>query len=179
MKKRDDMERARGAVQYFMVSVNEIEYRGAVVGARQVLEALLEGGKWQLGESAANRRALKCGDRLVFYVGGKRGQAFVGEATVGSEPVPIADHRPKLPFMKLELELEDAELWPVAVPVRPLLERLSFVEGRLLKYWGLYFRQSVRKLSRADYDMIMEISSHLNTMLGAGGGGGDDADDGQ
>ncbi len=148
-------------VAYFMVSVNDLEYGDLVLPADKTLKALLRKNTWQMGDSAANRRALKPGDYLVFYLAGTNRSYFAATARVSSETRAIfedySDPRrvPKLPFMELELDLSDVVIWKTPKPVRPLLEKLSFVEPRLMKYWGLYFRQAMRRLTKKDYSLIV------------------------
>lgn len=60
-----------------------------------------------------------------------------------------------LPWMDLEFQMADVDLWEQPVPVRPLLPQLSFVEDRLMQYWGLYFRKATRKLDKKDYDTMI------------------------
>ena len=121
---------------------------------------LFDHGTWQLGDQAANRKYLQAGDRLVFYASGRKRMHFLGTAEVASLPREMNDadrglfDGADLPFMSLAFDLKNVKRWKKPVPAVDLLERLEFVEPRLMKYWGLYFRQALRRISKSDYDTI-------------------------
>ena len=147
-------------VAFYMVSVNDIEAYGDTVQAEAILRSLTAEEIWQMNGQAANRAALRPGDRLVFYMAGAKRQYIAGTATVASvpEPIPpgirIAVDGMELPFMDIQFSIADVDLWDKREPIRPLLEKLSFVEKRLLPYWGLYFRQATRKVRKRDFGIL-------------------------
>lgn len=59
-----------------------------------------------------------------------------------------------LPFMSLAFDLKNVKRWKKPVLAVDLLERLEFVEPRLMRYWGLYFRQALRRISKRDFATI-------------------------
>lgn len=137
-------------VSYYMVCINDLETVDECLSAEEILNVLTRAGVWQLGESAANRARISPGDRLVFYMAGHRRCYLAGTATVASPPEPILKGQ-RLPFMELSFAIRDVDIWEEPTPIRPLLRKLSFVEERLIPYWGLYFRGGTRKLSPRDF----------------------------
>jgi EVE domain len=99
---------------------------------------------------------LSVADRVIFYApktdfDGDPVQAFVALLTVTGEtvqerPLPGTDFRP---FTREALYQEVNE-----VPVRPLLDHLSFVTSP--RHWGMAFRRSKFKISQADFSLISE-----------------------
>mgnify|MGYP000231291973 CR=1 FL=1 len=146
---------------HYIVTVNDVELGDDKFKADDILRRMVEHRRWQLGERGAGRSSIKPGDQLVFYLAGKHRYCFAGVAEVGSAPDEIPEDSPirfdgrPLPFMDLEFELADVTLWDTPVAVRPLLPKLSFVEERLIPYWGLYFRQATRRITKKDFAAIL------------------------
>ena len=106
------------------------------------------------GREAAVRR-LAAGDRVIYYAprsdfDGDPVQAFVALAEVTGDAAherPFGDHG--LGWVR------DARFEPVTeAPVRPLLDRLSFVRDK--SRWGMAFRQGKFAIGAADYRLIAE-----------------------
>lgn len=92
---------------------------------------------------------LRAGDRVVYYSpreklsGGAVVQAFTALGEVLEGDVFYADGAAQ---RRVRYEKE------CLVPIRPLLEQLSFTSGH--KSWGLALRRSSFRISEADYDLI-------------------------
>lgn len=107
------------------------------------------------GREAAVRK-LSPGDRVAYYAPktdfeGAPVQAFVALANVTGEIVeertlPGTEFRP---FVRAASFEEVTEL-----PVRPLLEHLSFI--RSPRHWGMAFRRSQFEVPEADFRLIAE-----------------------
>lgn len=142
---------------HFLVSINTLEHRGVKYSPEEIFETLMDAGYWELGPDGANRTRLSPGDLLVFYMSGKGRYQLVGTATVASPPAAKCDADPilfgdrDLPFMKYRFAIKDQVKWGKPRPIHPLLTKLSFIEARLVPYWGLYFRQATRLLTKDDY----------------------------
>ena len=105
------------------------------------------------GKEAAVRK-VSPGDRVAFYAPrdtfeGTPVQAFCGLATVTGDhveqrPLPGTD---VLPWVR---EAEFEQVTPM--PVRPLLEDLSFVHDP--QHWGMAFRRSLFEVSAEDFEII-------------------------
>ncbi|MBF9035390.1 EVE domain-containing protein [Rhodobacterales bacterium HKCCE2091] len=125
-----------------------------VAHARQVAIAR-EGGfvAFSHGREAAARR-LSPGDRVIWYAPrdefeGAPVQAFVAHATVTGE-TPVQKHYGD---RGLEGWTRDAAYDEVTeVPVRPLLDALSFVADPA--HWGMAFRRGQFEIPGEDYRLI-------------------------
>ncbi|WP_114284978.1 EVE domain-containing protein [Candidatus Halocynthiibacter alkanivorans] len=126
----------------------------AVVHLMQV-EACRAGGfvAFSHGKETAVRKVTP-GDRVAFYAPrdtfeGSPVQAFCGLATVTGDhveqrPLPGTEHMPWV---------RDADFETVnPMPVRPLLEELSFVRDP--QHWGMAFRRSLFEVSAEDFEII-------------------------
>lgn len=105
------------------------------------------------GKEAAGKK-LSPGDHVLFYApktdfDGDPVQALVAALTVTGEEV----YQRALPGTDFRPFTRDAEYHEVQeVPVRPLLEHLSFVKSP--RHWGMAFRRSQFEISQSDYDLI-------------------------
>ena len=96
---------------------------------------------------------LRAGDRIVYYSpreklsGGAAVQAFTALGEVLEGDVFYADEA-------AQRRVRYEEIAPV--PIRPLLEQLSFTRGH--KSWGLALRRSSFVISEADYHLIAQAA---------------------
>ncbi len=111
-----------------------------VVHAAQVAAGKRQGFlAFSHGKEAAVRN-LNVGDKVVFYApktdfDGAPVQAFIGHATVTGAAPRQTDYMPGHPAWVRDAAFDDV----AEVPVRPMLEELSFVKNP--KHWGMAFRQ--------------------------------------
>ncbi|WP_079211163.1 EVE domain-containing protein [Brucella pituitosa] len=105
---------------------------------------------------AAPLRRLHCGDRIIIYspkqsLGGNESlQAFT---TIGH----VCDHQPYQVEMAPGFHpwRRDVNWLPACqVPIRPMLDRLSFTRSQ--SNWGYQFRFGLFEISTADSEMIAE-----------------------
>ena len=107
------------------------------------------------GKEAAMAK-LSLGDRVIYYApktdfDGDPVQAFVALLTVTGE---IIRERP-LPGTEFRPFARDAVYQDInEVPVRPLLDHLSFVKSP--RHWGMAFRRSQFEISEHDFNLITE-----------------------
>ncbi len=136
------------------------------VASRDHVRAGVAGGFCQLchGEAAPVRR-LRSGDRIVYYSpatrmrGGEPVQAFTAIGLVeGGEPYAYDMGGDFVPFRRPVAFLEASE-----APIRSLLPRLSFTEGRAS--WGYAFRRGAFEITPKDYRVIacaMGVTDHVD-----------------
>lgn len=113
---------------------------------------------WGLGEKTPNRRALKAGDRVIFYLG-------VPHRTFGASAVLASDSFALSPKEKEDLShgmdfyrapygvrLSEVNTWEHPCRVEDVLPSLSFIENK--ENWGVYFQGGVRYLPECDFEII-------------------------
>jgi len=105
------------------------------------------------GKAAAMEK-LSVGDRVIYYAprsdfDADPVQAFVALLTVTGDR--IAQRR--MPGTEFRPFARDASYHEVRdLPVRPLLEHLSFVKSP--RHWGMAFRRSQFEISESDFNLI-------------------------
>lgn len=107
------------------------------------------------GKEAAVAK-LSVGDRVIFYApktdfDGDTVQAFVALMTVTGDIV-VQRNMPGTDFRPSTRDAEFAEVQEI--PVRPLLEHLSFVKSP--RHWGMAFRRSQFEVSESDFNLIAD-----------------------
>jgi Endonuclease NucS C-terminal domain/EVE domain len=114
---------------------------------------------WGLGERTPNRRALKKGDRLVFYVGSPE-MVFAGTATLASDSYQPDGERLEelshgMDFYKPEygVDLTDVEVWESPRSAPELVPNLEFIENK--QAWFTYFQGGIRWVSETDFHLIV------------------------
>jgi len=141
-----------------MVTQQEID--GGVISGEKILKQRLAEEFWGLDENALNRRSLKKGDQIVFYLGMPE-MSFAAFGTLASDFFALSGkdkekYRRDKPFQAdYGVLLENAQLWDVPRPVKDLVERLTFIQNK--KNWFAHFRGSVRPIPPEDYRTIAEF----------------------
>lgn len=130
------------------------------ITAREVFEGRVRDGFWSLNKSTGNFHRLNEGDRVVFYVGGREGQKFVGKGALASRPYEMTPGQknrligyPSLLFSHA-VNLKDIEVWSEPKTVVDLKDGLSFIKNK--KAWRAYFRRSIIAIGEEDYDLIVK-----------------------
>jgi predicted RNA-binding protein len=126
---------------------------------RDIYRLRMEDQFWGLGERTPNRRNLKEGDRVVFYVGLPE-KVFAGTAQLASDSYRLTAEEASRyshgrPHLKDEygVRLSDIESWEEPRPVEPLAPALDFIENE--PYWYSYFQGGVREITDDDYLTIV------------------------
>jgi hypothetical protein len=119
---------------------------------------------WGLGEKTPNRRTLKKGDEIVFYVGNPK-KVFAATATLASDSVKTSEEeKEKLshgkPFYRAEygVRLENIQMWSNPRSAEELVPHLDFIENK--PSWFAYFQGGVRQVSEKDFRTITEGREH-------------------
>lgn len=127
--------------------------------SREIYRLRMEDRFWGLGERTPNRRNLKKGDRVVFYIGLPE-KVFGGTAQLASDsfqltPEQIARYSHDRPHLEAGygVRLSQIEVWDEPQPVEPLTSALDFIENE--PYWYSYFQGGIRGITRDDYATIV------------------------
>jgi len=140
---------------WIFVVTNHQEYS---VTGEDVLKQRTQDKFWGLGESTPNRKGLKEGDSIVFYLGNPA-KAFVGTAVLvgpsyqlSAEQSEELSHGNEFFRSGYGVRLKDINLWSDRRLVEPLVSNLSFIQNK--KSWGPYFQGGVRSIPEQDFQVI-------------------------
>ena len=146
------------ATWLFVVTFHKLA--GRTLSPEDVLRTRFDDGFWGLGEKTPNRKSLKKGDDVVFYLGNPT-KAFAASATLASDSYALDNaQREKyghdLEFFKANygVLLENCRTWDRSVSVVEVVDNLSFIENK--ENWGAYFQGGVRQLTPADHRTLFE-----------------------
>lgn len=147
-------------MNYWMFTVTRKKVDGEILGAEDILKQRLSDKFWGLGEGTPNRRSLKQGDRVVFYVGIPL-MVFAATATLATDSFALSDeqkdkygHGISLYRAEYGVVLENVELWESPRFVKDLIPSLKFIENK--ENWGAYFQGGVRQLSEDNFRAIVD-----------------------
>lgn len=128
------------------------------ITGEEVLRQRMQDRFWGLGEKTPNRKSLKSGDSIVFYVGSPI-RAFVAKAVLAGPSYQLMpqeseelSHGKAFYRSQYGVRLEGIDVWLERRPVESLLPNLRFIENK--KSWGTYFQGGVRSLSEEDFRVI-------------------------
>ena len=135
------------------------KFEGEYITAEDILGTRFQDEFWGLGEKTPNRRNLKKGDGVVFYMGLPR-KEFVAHATLASDSFELSQrdkekfaHETDFYWSDFGVLLLDPSVWETPTPADRLVPELQFIENK--EYWYAYFQGGVRELSDHDYTLIL------------------------
>ncbi len=145
----------------FIVTTHKDKADGEVFSGEDIFRQRMEDKFWGLGKYTPNRKSLRTGDHVVFYVGNPQ-MVFAGTAILASESFELIDkqEQEKLAhgkdFYRTEygVRLENIQIWDSPKNAKDLIVHLKFVENKAS--WGTYFQGGVRGVSDQDYSAIVE-----------------------
>jgi len=128
-----------------------------MVGNEDNWQAAKNEGLWAASSKKTMKDVAK-GDKIVAYVSGWCAFKGVFRATSGfyQDKTPIFGYERGIYPYRVKITPEILLENPVSI--RPLINKLSFIKDA--EIWGAYFQQSVRKISREDFEKIL---SHIKS----------------
>lgn len=133
---------------------------------RQVLETRVKDEFWGLGERTPNRKALKKGDRVIFYVGAPE-SAFAATAVLASDSFSVPEAKREglshgNDFFRAEygVDLEKTVIWTVTKPISELAPSLEFIGKR--QDWWVFLQGGIRGISDSDFNRIVQHAAGTN-----------------
>src|SRR5579885_2515145 len=133
---------------YYVFQVSDQSAYGKQRTAREVFDFLVrDRNAWGFGYHTPNRKAVKPGDKILFYLTGPQNQVFVGAATLKNPPYEDNTGESKdwyLDPATLRLDLEDVQIFDEPRP-RKAFASISWVPAQ----------GGSGKISERDYNVIM------------------------
>ena len=132
---------------YYVFQVSDLSVYGKQRKAQEVFEYLVkERNCWGFGLHTPNRKAIKPGDKVLFYLTGTNNQIFVGAATLktGAYKNPEESQNLFLDPSTLKIDLEDVKIFDEPKP-RKEFGSISWVPAQ----------GGSSKISERDYNVIM------------------------
>lgn len=126
--------------------------------AKEIYQRRMQDRFWGLGARTGNRKNLRRGDQVVFYIA-RPESAFAGTARLASDSFSLsAEEKEKLshgsPFFSPEygVWLEAIEVWESSHPVATIAPNLKFIKDAA--QWWTYLQGGVRQIEETDYAAI-------------------------
>ena len=126
---------------------------------REGLKRRVEEKIWPIGERTQNRKRIRRGDRLVFYLCGEGEHKFVGTAVLDSDVIEIGSsyNSNTLGLARYFVRLKQIRLWKTEVPINCVLTKLAAIPNA--KHYGIYLQGGIRKLKPEDYELLVSLGS--------------------
>lgn len=147
-------------MNYWLFAVTQKKTDSGRLAPDEVLKQRLADRFWGLGERTPNRRYLKQGDKVVFYVG-LPFITFAACARLASDSFTLSedqkskyDHGKSFYHSDYGVILEDVQYWETPRLVKDLIPSLKLIENK--QNWGAYFQGGVRQLTEDDFLTITE-----------------------
>ena len=100
---------------------------------------------WPIYKNTGNKRKLRVGDNVIFYMGGPEGKKFLGTSRVDSDLIPNS--------IDFSIGLSDIKIWKKPVLIKDILADLKFIVHK--EKWGLHLQGGIIRLSDGDFKTII------------------------
>ena len=132
---------------------------GHKFAAEEVLRQRIEDAFWGLGEGTPNRKNLKAGDKVVFYVGYPI-KSFAANATLATDAFRLSEEQQDAVSHGTEfyrppwgVRLTDLRVWDEKKSAPNLVPVLDFIENKT--FWGTYLQGGIRGIKEDDFERIV------------------------
>ncbi len=133
---------------------------GKLYSPRDILDLRFKDRFWGLNETTPNRKLLKKGDQVVFYLGVPI-KSFTASAVLASDQFQLDPSQRQKYSHNLEyftadygVLLDDLRIWEKSVAVDQIVLGLSFIQNK--ENWGAYFQGGIRQIPAEDYGVITQ-----------------------
>ncbi|SRR6266404_161419 len=157
-------------MNFWLFTVTKQSTADGYFASDEILEQRLNDKFWGLGEGTPNRRYLKKGDRIVFYLG-IPSAAFAACAVLASDAFSLSDeqkqlfgHSKDLYLSDYGVFLEDIHKWETPRFVKDLIPQLKFIRNKT--NWGASFQGGIKELTEEDFQTIIENRQGANIDIG-------------
>jgi len=116
-------------------------------GDHKELRERLSYKEWPIYHYTPNRKRLRAGDKVIFYLAGTGGSKFAGNCTLSSKL------KGKESGLDYTVDLADIAVWKTLLDVHDVLEDLIFVSRK--DSWGSYFQGGAISIHEKDYKLIL------------------------
>jgi hypothetical protein len=127
--------------------------------ARQIYERRMQDKFWGLGERTQNRRSVRKGDQVVFYIA-RPDSVFVGTARLASDsfdltPKERANLSHGSAFFTVEhgVWLDAIDTWEQSRSIAVMVSSLKFIKNPA--QWWTHLQGGVRQIEESDYQTIV------------------------
>lgn len=103
--------------------------------------------EWPIFQHTPNRKKLRAGDKVIFYLAGNHGRKFLGNCTLNSA---LKEEENELDS---SVGLSDIMVWKMHIDVHDVLADLDFIYRKNI--WGCYFQGGVITISKKDHQLIL------------------------
>ncbi|GAB6152566.1 hypothetical protein JCM17380_13160 [Desulfosporosinus burensis] len=148
---------------YYIFIISDIELKERILQSREILDYLLGNGLWAFNSRAPYLKKLKQDDKVLVYVAGKKNSAFIACFTLASQPLKVT-HNQSEPIWLFQypyrVSIVDIEQFMLGLPIANIIDKLDFIQNK--KYYGIYFRKSIKAISEKDYTEILRSMHQIN-----------------
>ena len=146
-------------MNYWIFTVTVKRSDNKEFSAEEIFDTRMQDEFWGIGEKTPNRKNLRKGDKVIFYVG-LPNMTFSGTTKLLTECKNLNDnqlnkysHGLELYSEKQGVFLTDIDIWKNPKNVKDLVPHLSFIENK--KYWFSYLQGGIRQIPEHDFLLLM------------------------
>ncbi|MFZ5596752.1 MAG: hypothetical protein ACOY31_07035 [Bacillota bacterium] len=142
----------------FIFIVNDISLGKNIISAPQVVNSLLDRSIWLFNPIAPKLKEIKENEKILVYIAGKGRRYFYADFEIAGQVQELTSIE-NLQIEKLTglfslfCSIRDIKRWQKPLRIEDIKEELEFIVDQ--KNWGLFFRQSIKKISINDFNFII------------------------
>ncbi len=149
---------------YYIFVVNDLKNDLKIMmSCEEIVEKLLDKKYWLFNDKypiSSRVKKLKRYDKVLLYMAGNHRKFFVASFTLDGESRNIEEviglDNKFYDFFRFAIPIKDVRTFVPPVSINTIINDLDFINNK--KYWGLFFRQSMKAISEKDYIQIINSS---------------------
>jgi len=135
---------------------------GKVLDAKEIYQVRMKDRFWGIGKATPNRKRLRRGDEVAFYVGSQERGFFAGQAKLASDLFQLDAQRKNVlghgqGYFRVDqgVDLTDIMTWDEPrVLDSDLIGKLDFISNK--EKYMVHLMGGVRAISKDDFDVILD-----------------------
>jgi hypothetical protein len=154
---RHPLKNESAIMSFILTAVNNYDEYGLAISALKEFEERIALNRWFIYEGTRNRKALKEGDKILFYLSGKKlipQIAAKAEISKIRKPLSSETNANLQSPVHSVLEFKNFERFDAPIDFKKILQYLSFAPSNMQK-WGVVVFGGCRRISEQDYETIL------------------------
>lgn len=145
---------------YYLSIINDLEIGYDSVNVLEIVKILYNNDIWLYTDTAPFTSKISKGDNFILYLAGKGRRYFHSSFEIAGDIKEINDNKiidkDTLDidrYFKYFVPIDNIEIFKEKPLIKDIKADLKFIKDK--KNYGLFLRQSVKRISKEDYDYIM------------------------
>lgn len=145
---------------HYLSIINDLQIGNKVIDASKIYRTLFDNNIWLFTKNAPFMKKINKNDKFILYLAGSQRKIFQNNFIINGEIKKIENsnldkkiNKEILKFFYYYVPIKEINDFKNNVKIKDIKENLEFITDKT--NYGLFLRQSVKKINKKDYDYIL------------------------